>query len=77
MAEMKTLNDPKLSGWWAKVEEIKKLFGVKYSNFSKIEVIGSKIKICVKSKFEAYWLKQIKTDRVDKDGNSHNKLSLS
>jgi hypothetical protein len=76
VSEMKMTNDPNLIGWWARVDEIKKLFGLKYSNFSNIESIGIKIKTCVKSKFEDFWLRKIKSSKIDKDGRYHNKLEF-
>ena len=55
-------------------DKIKQNLGIKYSPFSKIEIIGQNIKRQVKSKFEAFWLAEINAIKLGPDGKSHNKL---
>ena len=74
VTEMSLETGPNLDSWWNRVEKIKDLVGAKYSNYEKIEIIGMKIKKCIKSKFEIFWLDKIKIGNLDKNGTYHNKL---
>ena len=49
---------------------------MKYSYYSKLETIDLQIKKSLKSKFEAYWLKQINDENIGTDGQNHNKLRV-
>ena len=57
--EMKTAHNPTITSWFSRVEKIKTFLGLKYSTFSKIDVIGNLIKKQIKSKFEQFWLREI------------------
>ena len=72
--EMRLVKDEKVINWWTRTEKIKNLLGINYSQFSKLEVIGSIIKKCVKSKFEAYWLKSINKQKLGENNENRNKL---
>ena len=50
--EMKLNQNSNTNSWWNRVEKIKEKLEIKYSNFSKIDVVGQMIKKQVKSKFE-------------------------
>ena len=71
--EMKTINDPEFKTWWGRTEQLKNLFGIKYSKYKNIEAVGTMIKKCVKSKFEIFWLKSINKPN---DVENKNKLSF-
>ena len=72
--EMKSSPNPSLNSWWGRVEKIKEKLGIKYSQFSKIEVIGKVIKKHVQGKFETFWLGEINKQKLGEDNLNHNKL---
>jgi hypothetical protein len=72
--EIKTNPNNDLNTWWGRVEKIKQTLGIKYSPFSKIDVIGQNIKRQIKSKFEAFWLSEINKIKLGADNKNHNKL---
>ena len=72
--EIKTNPSPGLNTWWGRVEKIKDNLGIKYSTFSKIDTIGNNIKKQIKSKFEIFWLNEIKKVKIGADNKNHNKL---
>ena len=72
--EIKTQPNHDLSTWWGRVDKIKQTLGIKYSSFSKIDIIGQNIKRQVKSKFEAFWLAEINEIKLGPDNKDHNKL---
>ena len=71
---MKATNHSNNLTWWGRIEAIKKSLCLKYSPFSKLEVIDFQIKKCIKSKFQLYWLKLINHKNIGIDGKDHNKL---
>ena len=71
---MKTVRDPQLKTWWGRTEKLKELLGINFSHFATIDCIDKKIKYCVKSKFESYWIKSINKISVGPDGQNKNKL---
>ena len=72
--EMKSVKNPNISTWFSRVEKIKTSLGLKYANFLKIDVIGQIIKKQIKSKFEQFWLNEIKKLKLGDDNKNHNKL---
>ena len=72
--EMKSNANPNLNSWWGRVEKIKLNLGIRYSPFSKLDLIGENIKNQVKSKFENYWLREINKIKVGEDNLNHNML---
>ena len=72
--EMKSNTNPNLNSWWGRVEKIKQNLGIRYSQFSKLDLIGENIKKQVKSKYEKYWLCEIKKIKLGEDNLNHNKL---
>ena len=71
---MQSTPDPGYTSWWPKTEKLETLLNLKYSKFSKLENIGDSIKQQVKSKFESFWLKQIKRISLHTDGHDKNKM---
>ena len=41
---MKLMNSNNLNTWWGRIEKIKENLAIKYSTFSKIDIIGNLIK---------------------------------
>ena len=72
--EMKTVQNHSLSTWFGRVEKIKTTLGLKYSPFSKIDIIGQILKKQIKSKFEQFWIKEINKVKLGPDNKNHNKL---
>ena len=68
--EMKTAHNPTITSWFLRVEKIKTFLGLKYSTFSKIDVIKKQIK----SKFEQFWLREINKIKLGDDNKNHNKF---
>ena len=61
---MKTNTDNTNITWWGRIEAIKKSLCMKYSSFSKIEVIDTQIKKSLKSKVQSYWLKLLNKEKL-------------
>ena len=59
---------------WGRMEKIKENLAIKYSNFSKIDIVGNLIKKQVKDKYETYWLSRINETKIGSDNLNHNKL---
>ena len=72
--EMKSSSNPSIKTWFGRVEKIKTNLNIKYSQFSKIELIGEQIKKQIRSKFERFWLDEIKKVKLGTDNLNHNKL---
>ena len=72
--EMNTAQNYSISTWFGRVNKIKTFLNLKYSTFSKIDVIGQLIKKQIKSKFEHYWIKEINKVKLGPDNKNHNKL---
>ena len=73
---MKTNTDNTNITWWGRIEAIKKSLCIKYSSFSKIEVINTQIKKSLKNKFQSYWMKLLNEEKIGDDGKDHNKLRM-
>ena len=72
--EMKNVENPSIITWFSRVEKIKTSLGIKYSKFLKSDAIGQIIKKQIKSKFEQFWLNEIKKVKLGDDNKNHNKL---
>ena len=72
--EMKTNTDNTNITWRGRIDAIKKSLCIKYSSFSKIEVIDTQIKKSLKSKVQSHWLKLLNKEKIGDDGKDHNKL---
>ena len=72
--EMKNVENPNIITWFSRVEKIKTSLGIKYSKFLKSDAIGQIIKKQIKSKFEQFWLNEIKKVKLGDDNKNHNKL---
>ena len=63
-----------LNTWWGRVKKLKQTLGIKYSQYSKIYIIGNNIKKHLKSKFEMFWLAEMNKIKLGNDNKNHNKL---
>ena len=72
--EMQSSPDLNLNSWWGMVSHIKEKLGIKYSKFSKLDVIGHNLKKQIKGKFETFWLDEIRKEKLGVDNVNHNKL---
>ena len=72
--ENETGPNPGLNTWWGRVEKIKQTLRIKYSQYSKIDIIGNNIKKQLKSKFEMFWLAEINKIKLGNDNKNYNKL---
>ena len=69
-----TVQNYSIETQFGRVNKIKTFLNLKYSTFSKTDVIGQLIKKQIKSKFEHYWIKEINKVKLGPDNKNHNKL---
>ena len=72
ITEMKTMSQNGIDCWLKRTNQMSKLLeipAVRHSEYS-----GRQILKCVQGKFERFWMDEIKSSRIDKDGVEHNKL---
>ena len=72
MAEMRSMASEGVDCWLGRVNKINNIIKLPKIYYNKVS--GHKILKCVRSKFDRYWLDQIKSVRVGPDGVEHNKL---
>ena len=72
ITEMKAMSLNGTDCWINRTDKMSKLLGI--PDFRYNESSGRKILKHVQSNFERFWLDEIKSSRVDKDGVEHNKL---
>ena len=72
MAEMRDMSSVGTDCWLTRVDKMTNMLNLPKIFYNKLS--GRRITACLQSKFDSYWLDQIKSSRVGPDGEQHNKL---